>query len=130
MVTERQNNIVAAIVMLIVPMVYFYGVYVWKQSEFKSPEIVKHGKSVYFICFSSAFYMSASVCFLLAKVWWLKLISSTVSSTCAVILYEEIMYGDRQWTQWSYWLIIIVSLNYFIFYCIIERYKKEINYGR
>lgn len=130
MITEKQNNIIAAIIMVMIPMIYFYGVFVWKANQFSpNKSDVKHGSDLFFICFSSAFYMAASVGFLLAKVWWLKLISSTVSSTCAVILYEEVMYGDRQWTQWSYWLIIVVALNYFIYYCIIERYKKEIKNG-
>ena len=126
--TERQNNIVAAIIMLTVPMVYFYGVYQWKLHQFSAiKDEIEKGSKVYFICYSSAFYMVASVVFLMSRVWWLKLVSSSVSSICAVILYEEIRYGNRQWTHWSYWLIIIVSFNYFIYYCIIERYKKEVN---
>jgi hypothetical protein len=129
-ITERQNNIIAAAVMILIPMVYFIGAYQWKVKQFSSiPAEVAHGKEIYFVCFSSALYAAASVCFLLSKVWWLKLISSSVSSVCAVILYEEIRYGDRQWTQWSYWLIVVFTLNYFIFYCLIERYKKEIKYG-
>lgn len=116
--------------MLIIPTLYFYGVYAWQTRQFSNlPETVNNGKEIYFICFSSALYAAASVGFLLSKTWWLKLISSTVSSVCFVIVFEEVKYGNKQWTQWSYWIIGIAAFNYFIFYCIIERYKKEINYG-
>lgn len=126
---EKYHNIIAAVVMVFIPFVYFLGVFAWKRVQFSEDEdMVAFGKHIYFVCFSSAFYGAASVAFLLAKPKWLKLIASTVSSVCAVILFEEIRYGDRQWTVWSYWLIPIVALNYFIYYCIIEKYKKSIKY--
>lgn len=125
---KKLNSIIAAVILLFVPMVYAYGVYKWKINEFSSvPDEISKGKHLYFVSFSSAFYAFSIVCFLLANNNVLKIISSTVSSGCAILLYQEVMYGDKQWTEWSYWYIIIISLNYFLFYCIIEKYKKNIN---
>jgi hypothetical protein len=126
---NKTHNIISGIILVFVPLVYFYGVLSWKSAQFSSDiDAVTQGKHIYFVCFSSAFYGAASVAFLLAKPKLLKFIASTVSSVCAVILYEEIRYSDKQWTVWSYWLIPLVALNYFIYYCIIEKYKKSIKY--
>lgn len=125
---KKLNNIIAAVILLFVPMVYAYGVYQWKLNEFSSvPDEIAKGKHLYFVSFSSAFYAFSIVCFLLANNTWLKVVTSAVSSFCAVLLYQEVKYGNKQWTEWSYWNIVIISLNYFLFYCIIEKYKKNIH---
>jgi len=76
----------------------------------------------------AALYASSMVGFLLAHNMIIKAVTSSVSSICAVILYQEVVYGDRQWTEWSYWLIVVVSLNYFLFYSLIEKYKNRIRH--
>ncbi len=125
---KRANNIIAAVILIFIPLVYAYGVYQWKLNEFSTvQDEIANGKHLYFVSFSSAFYAFSITCFLLANNNALKVITSTVSSGCAVLLYQEIAYGDKQWTQWSYWNIAVVALNYFLFYCIIEKYKKNIH---
>lgn len=128
---RKLNNIMASVILIFIPLVYLYGVYQWKANEFSGvqDEIMK-GKHLYFVSFSSAFYAFSIACFLLANNNWVKLVTSAVSSFCAVLLYQEVRYGDKQWTEWSYWNIMVVSLNYFLFYCIIEKYKKHIKNAR
>jgi len=128
--SKRTGNIIAGVGMVFVPMIYFFGVYQWKTSN-KSDvdEIIKSGNHLYFVSIESAFYALSMCCFLLSKPKWLKVISCVVSSFCAVSLYQEIMYGDDAWTEWSYWFILIVAANYFLFYTIIEKFKKSINHG-
>lgn len=127
LMNKKIHNLVAAVVMLSMPMIYFYGVFSWQAREMSdNPNVVDWGKHLYFVSFSSAMYSLSFALFLIAKENMLKFISSFVSSVCAVILYQEIRYWDEQWTQWSYWNIVIVSANYLLLYCIIEKYKKLI----
>ena len=129
MINKRTDNIICIIILLFVPMIYFMGVIAWKTAQYSPIEAaVAKGKHIYFVCFSSALYASSMVGFLLANNKILKIVSRSVSSVCGVILYQEVAYGDRQWTEWSYWLIVVVSLNYFIFYSLIEKYKKRIKH--
>lgn len=127
---KANNNIVAGVVLLFVPMIYFFGVYQWKVANKSDIDaVIESGNHLYFVSFSSAFYAMSMCCFLLSKTTVLKAISSSVSSLCAVILYQEVIYRDDAWTVWSYWFIAVVAANYFLFYVIIEKYKKSINHG-
>lgn len=127
---KKIHNVVTAIVMLSMPMIYFFGVWSWQTNEMSPDQArVEFGKHIYFVSFSSAFYCSSFVWLLLIRSnKLLKAIAASVNSFCAVVLYQEIVYRNEQWTQWSYWLIIIVAANYLLLYCIIERYKKLIHY--
>lgn len=130
MISKKIHNIVAAVIMLAMPMIYFFGVWSWQSREM-SPiqEVVDFGKHIYFVSFSSAFYCSSFVWLLLIRRGnLLKFIAASVNSFCAVVLYQEVVYRNEQWTEWSYWLIIIVAANYLLLYCIIEKYKKMIHY--
>ena len=129
MIKDKHTNIVAAVVMIFVPLIYFFGVFQWKAAQFSTvKQEVWNGSHLYFVSFSSAFYALSCVVFILSKPAWLKIVSSSVSSFCAVVLYQEVEYGDKQWSEWSYWLILIVAANYFLFYCILEAYKRYLNH--
>lgn len=126
--SKKVNTAVCVMVLLFVPFIYFYGVYAWKQAELSqaADQLVK-GKNVYFVCFSSALYALSIACFMLAKPTLLKIVTSSVGAFCSVVLFQEVMYGNKQWTEWSYWSIVIMALSYFIFYSVIEKFKKRVN---
>lgn len=125
---SKYSNIAKAVVLLSVMFFYFLGVIKWKTAEASNvPSQIAEGKRLYFLCFSSALYMATFVGLLFAQPNWLKVITIVVNSVCAVILYEEFRNGDKQWTQWSYWLIIIFSANCMLQYMIIEKLKSKRN---
>ena len=131
--TDKQTNIVTGVLALFVPFVYFVGVMSWQNTQLSDQhEVVAKGKHIYFVCYSSALYGAATIGVLLTKYRpvWLKILCTVTHSVCAVILYEEIRYGDRQWTVWSWGLMPVVFINYVFFYILLERFKKSINYGR
>jgi len=126
--TNKQKDIVNCVLTLSVLFLYFLGVRQWKVAELSEvPEKVAVGKHIYFICFSSALYMATFVLFLFAQPNWLKAITSTVNAACAVIVYQEVRYGDAQWSEWSYWIIFVMAANYMLLYMIIEKLKKKKN---
>lgn len=130
MISKKTYNLAGAAVTLFVPFVYFFGVYEWKVNQFSEmPSAVDYAKHIYFVSFSSAFYMLSFALFMALNNSFWKIVSSTVSSFCAVVLYQEIVYRDDQWTTWSYWLIAVVAANYLIFYCLIEKIKSLIRDG-
>lgn len=69
--------------------------------------------------------MATFAVLLFAQPNWLKVITSVVNSVCAVILYEEFRYGDKQWTEWSYFLILIFAANTTLQFMIIEKLKGK-----
>lgn len=130
MISKKAYNLAAGVITMFVPLVYFFGAYVWKVNEFsKIPGAVDHAKHLYFVSFSSAFYMLSFAFFMVSDNAFVKIPCAFTSSCCAVILYQEVVYGNDQWTVWSYWLIAVVAANYFIFYCLIEKIKRLIKDG-
>ena len=125
MISKKVYNLAAGIITMFVPLVYFFGVYEWRVNEFSEISgVVDHAKHLYFVSFSSAFYILSFAFFMVSDNPFVKVPCAFTSSCCAVILYQEVAYGDEQWTEWSYWLIAVVSANYLILYCIIEKIKR------
>lgn len=124
--SERYSNIAKAAVLLSVVFLYFLGVREWQMGSVSGIlQKIAEGKRLYFLCFSSALYMATFAILLFAQPDWLKVITSVVNSVCAVILYEEFRYGDKQWTEWSYFLIVIFAANSMLQYMIIEKLKTK-----
>lgn len=130
MISKKVYNLAAGAITLFVPLVYFFGVWQWKVNQFaESTVVVDYAKHLYFVSFSSAFYMLSFAFFLVTDSNAVKIPCSITSSFCAVVLYQEIAYGDEQWTVWSYWLISVIAANYFILYCVVEKIKRFIRDG-
>ena len=128
--TKRVLNIAGVIITLFVPVVYFYGAWQWKKYQFSEiPEVVDSVTHLFCVTFSSAFYMLSFALYMVANSTAMKAASSIVSSFCAVVLYQECVYGNDQWSEWSYWLIVVVAANYFILFCVIEKIKRIIKNG-
>lgn len=124
--TDKQTNIVTGVLALFVPFVYFVGVMSWQNTQLSDQhEIVAKGKYVYFVCFSSAFYLASLIGFVLSETWIQKAATSTLNTLCAVIIYEECRHGDKQWTLWSYLLIPVIAANYMLMYVVIDKLKKR-----
>lgn len=129
--SERIKNIIAAIVCLYVPFIYFWGVFSYRNTRYSShQDVVDMGEHIYFVCFSSALYAASAIGVLLAKPKWLWILAIVTNSVCLVILYEEIAHGDSQWTKWSWKLIPLVAANCIILYELIRKVRKKLNYGR
>ena len=67
MIKDKHTNIVAAVVMIFVPLIYFFGVFQWKAAQFSTvKQEVWNGSHLYFVSFSSAFYALSCVVFILS----------------------------------------------------------------
>lgn len=119
--TDRNKDIGAAVMSLFVILVFFFGIYAWKNQP---KELVVSGRKLYYVCIASVMYMSSFITFMLSKVWWLKAISSSVASVFAVNLYQEWRIKEAVWSNWDYFFIVIVCANYFFLYIIIDKLKK------
>ncbi len=105
--------------------IYFYGVVAWKNTLHGTDAEVAHGSRIYFLCYESAFYAGTLVGCIIAKSLIAKVCTRALNSLCAVVLYEELRYGDKQWESWTYWLPVIVLINYFVMYAIIDKMKQH-----
>ena len=120
------KNIITVAVAAFSAFVYFYGVWSWQVlQDSDKKELVAKGKYVYFVCFSSAFYLASLIGFVLSETWIQKAATSTLNTLCAVIIYEECSHGDKQWTLWSYLLIPVIAANYMLMYNVIDKLKKR-----
>lgn len=127
--TDKQNNIVKGVLSISVLFLYFLGVRQWKMALISEvPEKVAYGKHLYFICFSSALYMAtfvSVVSIVFAKHYVLNFILKIVNTVCAVILYQEVRYGNAQWSVWSYWIIVVGGANFILQSIILDKLKVK-----
>jgi len=124
-----RTDIAVAICSVFAVAIYFYGVTAWKDTLHQPEDVVRAGKRIYFLSFESAFYAGTLVGVLMAKRFWAKVFTRSLNSVCAVILYEEIRNGDKQWEVWSYWLPAVILINFFVLYSILDKIKKNFTNG-
>lgn len=124
--SDTKENIIIGIVCLMSISLYVFGVLTWRQYEFNThAEIVAKAKHIYFICFSSAFYAASLVGVFLCKTALQRICTRSLNTFCAVIIYQEIVYGDQQWTVWSWMMAPLIVLNYFLLYWLVDLYKNR-----
>jgi hypothetical protein len=121
----KRTDIAVAICSVFAVAVYFYGVYAWKDTLHQPEHVVEAGKRVYFLSFESAFYAGTLVGVMMAERFWAKVFTRGLNSVCAVILYEEIRNGDKQWEAWTYGLPAVILINFFVLYSIIDKIKQH-----
>lgn len=125
--TDRHKNIITGIVSVFIPLIYLLGMLQWQKNEVFTPEI---GRAIYAKCAFSVMYIMSFLVFLWAKSkpTWVKPITAGSNSFFALVLYQEIVHKNTAWHTFSYWLIVIISANYFILYLLIDKVKKHYNY--
>jgi len=122
MLNERSYTVVATVAALFSISMFPIGTLIWQHDQYYNPV---QGSHLYFLCYFSGAYTAFLSLFIVARTKFLKVVSSTGCSIFAISVYEELMYRDRAWTRFHYALIILVAVNYFIFYCIIDKLKKK-----
>jgi uncharacterized membrane protein YuzA (DUF378 family) len=118
------KKIFISILLLAVVMVFFFGIYSWKN---KSVDDIIKGRKLYYICIASAMYGLSFVVFLLAQKVLIKSVSCIAMGVFSINLYEEIMIGDKAWTGVDYGLMGLASLNLLILWVVIEKYKRNVH---
>ncbi len=125
--SEKSLNIIAGVLTIFVVGIYFAGMFIWTKNEHVNKVV---GSNIYFKCAFSAMYMMSFIIFLLARnrPLFVKPITAGANSFFAVVLYQDIVHGDRAWHSFSYWFIVVVTANFFILYCLIEKIKNKVGY--
>ncbi len=123
---DKLRDITGAVVCLLSVSVFLIAGIQWQVTQHTNKAL---GTQLYFMCLFSAFYAAMLVCFIVAKGWRLKAVSSTGCSVAGVAIYQQARYHDRAWDNLDYISLLLAGLIFFGLYCLIDKYKKSNGYG-
>lgn len=118
---SRKKDIALACLIVSISAVFVLGMIYWPSM----PKGDKVLRNLYYITTASVLYMMSWVTLIMAHNFWLKGASCIGVGVFSVNLYVEVFLDPRHWTNWSWWLVLFVSVNMFLAVIILEKLKSK-----